>query len=117
MGKESFVTTGLLCYYFEDMNSYELMLIYNPILGEGEVQKHFGTVKEKIESFGGKVVSEDVWGLKDLAYAMNKFKQAYYIVLTFDLDALKVIDLNDYLNKQQTHIIRSMTTLLEANDE
>lgn len=99
------------------MNTYELMLIYTPTNGESEVKKHFETLKEKVSGMGGKVKSEDFWGLKDLAYVMNKNKQAYYMIATFDLDGIKIADFNDYLNRQENYIIRSMVTLLNSKDQ
>lgn len=92
------------------MNTYELMLIFNPQTGESEVKTQLEAVKSKISEFGGTVKNEDFWGLKDLAYVMNKFKQAYYVVLILELDTLKVKDLSDYINRQQTQVIRQMIT-------
>ncbi len=98
------------------MNTYELMIIYSPAHGEAEVKKHFEGVKERVSSLGGKVKSEDFWGLKDLAYMMNKNRQAYYIVASLDLDSLKTASLNDYLNKQEAYVIRNMLTLVNSGD-
>jgi small subunit ribosomal protein S6 len=94
------------------MNSYELMVIYNPTITEAEVKKHIEGVKVKIKDLGGKVKAEDFWGLKDLAYPMKKFTQAYYTVINFEQDGIKVVDLNAYLNRQEKEIIRSLISIV-----
>ncbi len=99
------------------MNSYELMVIYNPTLTEAEVKKHIDLVKAKIKDLGGKVSGEDFWGLKDLAYPMKKFTQAYYTVLNFEQDGIKIVELNAYLNRQEKEIVRSLVSVVNETEE
>jgi small subunit ribosomal protein S6 len=95
------------------MNTYELMVIYNPTLGDAGVKSQIESLKKKIEGFGGKVDTEDFWGLKDLAYPMQGNTQAYYEVVTISLAANKVAELSDFLNKQEDAVVRNMISVVE----
>jgi len=54
------------------MNNYELMVIFTPVLSEED----FKTAQKKYASLvkdnGGEVLHENAWGLKSLAYPIQK---------------------------------------------
>ena len=54
------------------MNNYELMVIFTPVLSDEE----FKTVQKKYSDFvidnGGSVAHSNPWGLKSLAYPIQK---------------------------------------------
>ena len=95
------------------MNTYELMVIYNPNLGDTGVKAQIDVLKKKIESVNGKVNKEDFWGLKDLAYPMTGLTHAYYVVFTLSLEPLKVAEVSDFLNKQEDIVIRNLISSVE----
>ena len=43
-------------------------------------------MKEYIERFGGKITNVDEAGLKELAYEIEKMKEAYYYFITIETD-------------------------------
>jgi small subunit ribosomal protein S6 len=54
------------------MNNYELMVIFTPVLSDEEFkseQKKFATL---VKDSGGSIVAENAWGLKSLAYPIQK---------------------------------------------
>jgi len=59
------------------MNNYELMVIFTPVLSEDE----FKTVQKKYKDFvaeqGGAVIHSNPWGLKSLAYSVDKKPQVF----------------------------------------
>ena len=65
------------------MTKYELMFILDPTLDEETTNATVDTVKGIIEGEGtlGEV---DVWGLKKLAYPINKKSEGYYVVIQFE---------------------------------
>lgn len=95
------------------MNTYELMVIYNPNQGDSGVKTQIDALKKKIEGVNGKVNTEDFWGLKDLAYPMTGLTQAYYVVLNIDLEPLKVAEVSDFLNKQEGIVVRNLISSVE----
>lgn len=64
------------------MNKYELMFIIDPILEDDKKEAAIETVKEIIAA-DGEVSSVDVWGIKKLAYPIQKKNEGYYVVIKF----------------------------------
>ena len=64
------------------MTNYELMFIIDPTLEDEKKEDTVETVKGIIEA-DGKVGEVDVWGLRKLAYPIQKKNEGYYVVVTF----------------------------------
>lgn len=65
------------------MTNYELMFIIDPTLEDEKKEATVETVKGIIEA-DGTVGEVDVWGLRKLAYPIQKKKnEGYYVVVTF----------------------------------
>lgn len=65
------------------MNKYELMLIINPVLEDDKKEAAIEAVKAVIAA-DGEVVATDVWGLRKLAYPIEKKTEGYYVVMDFN---------------------------------
>lgn len=95
-----------------NIQNYEMMLIFTPVLAEDE----FKAAQKKFTSFikenGGEIVHENVWGLKSLAYPIQKKTTGLYFVVEFsaptDLNAKMEIQ----LNRDET-VMRHMITHLD----
>ena len=64
------------------MNKYELMFIIDPVLDDEKKEAVIETVKGIIAA-SGEVAETDVWGLKKLAYPIQKKSEGYYVVMQF----------------------------------
>jgi len=92
---------------------YEVGYLLLPNLTEEEIPAIFGDLKELISSFGGKMISDEMPSLIDLAYPMikvianknNKFQNAYFGWLKFYLSPEKINDLKKKLDLD-TNILR-----------
>jgi small subunit ribosomal protein S6 len=94
------------------MNNYELMVIFTPVLSNDE----FKAAQKKFASFltdnGGKVVAENAWGLKSLAYPIRKKTTGLYWVL----DYMAPSDFNEKLKIQllrDESVLRHLATKLD----
>ncbi|HTS44810.1 MAG TPA: 30S ribosomal protein S6 [Puia sp.] len=94
------------------MNNYELMVIFTPVLSEEDFKaaqkKYAAFVKEN----GGKIVHENPWGLKSLAYPIQKRTTGLYWVLEYGASS----DFNEKLKIQilrDESILRFMMTKLD----
>ena len=65
------------------MKNYELMFIINPTLEEEKKNAVVEKVTEIITNGGGEVSKTDVWGMRKLAYPIEKKEEGYYVVLEF----------------------------------
>ena len=64
------------------MNNYEVMFIIKSTLEEEKKEAVIETVKGIIET-AGEVGKVDVWGMKKLAYPIQKMNEGYYVVVEF----------------------------------
>ena len=86
------------------MNNYELMVIFTPVLSDDEfknAQKKYTTL---ITDNGGQIVAENPWGLKSLAYPIQKKTTGLYWVMEF-------IAPSDFNEKLKIQLLRDESVL------
>ena len=64
------------------MTNYEVMFIIDPTLEDEKKEATIEAVKEIIAS-EGEVGKVDVWGMRKLAYPIQKKSEGYYVVIEF----------------------------------
>lgn len=96
------------------MENYEIMFILAPDLGEAGTKSELDTVRELITSNKGKIVHEDIWGIRDLAYRISKHDQGYYAVFNFQIESRSVKELDKPLNINQS-VLRFLVVKTPAN--
>ena len=91
------------------LRDYEIVMILTPQASEDEVT----TIIERVSGFvtenGGSVEDHDIWGLRRLAYAINKFMEGIYVLVHFSLDAKDVLEMNRTLGIDE-NILRFLIT-------
>lgn len=65
------------------MRHYETIVIIKPSAGEADVTAKIDKVTGVINRFGGSIVKVDNWGLKKLAYLINKEQQGIYVYFEY----------------------------------
>ena len=66
------------------MNNYELMVIFTPVLSEDEFKSAQKKYSDFVTEHGGTVVHSNPWGLKSLAYPIQKKTTGIYWVLEYE---------------------------------
>jgi len=79
------------------MNQYEIAVLYHPDL-EIDLEKATSRVTKIFTDNGGKVVSEDNWGKRKLAYNIKGNEHAIYVFYTVDIPADAVRKVESTLN-------------------
>lgn len=69
------------------MIKYELMFIIKPTVEDDKKETIIETVKGIITGDGGTVENVAIWGMKKLAYEIQKLTEGYYVVMDFEADA------------------------------
>ena len=64
------------------MTKYEVMFIINPTLEDEKKDATVETV-QSISAADGEVEKVDVWGMRKLAYPIDKKEEGYYVVVEF----------------------------------
>ncbi len=77
------------------MKKYELMCIFEPNVEEDRRNQLLDRIKAIIEA-DGEIENLDEWGLRKLAYEIDKIQEGYYVLINFDMDtqALNELDRN-----------------------
>ncbi|MEN9548253.1 MAG: hypothetical protein RIR12_844 [Bacteroidota bacterium] len=65
------------------MNNYELMVIFTPVLSDDEFKAEQKKYTKMVTDAGGSIVAENAWGLKSLAYPVQKKTTGLYWVLEY----------------------------------
>lgn len=79
------------------MKEYELTVLIHPDL-EADLEKPLAKVREIVTSAGGKIVREDSWGKKKLAYAIRREEFAVYVNFDIELPADAPLKISNTFN-------------------
>ena len=97
------------------MPLYEHVFLARQDLAQAQVDVLAETATKIIEDNGGKVVKTETWGLRNLAYRIQKNRKAHYVALDFEAPAPVVAEL-----ERQTQInedvIRYMTVKVDEHE-
>lgn len=65
------------------MRRYETIAILKPSLGEEDIKSVIDKSTGIIEGFAGSIIKLDRWGLKKLAYLIEKEQQGFYLYIQY----------------------------------
>ncbi len=65
------------------MRNYETVFILNPVLSDEQTKEAVGKFTSFLKTNGGEIVSEEKWGLKKLAYPIQKKNSGFYFLVQF----------------------------------
>lgn len=94
------------------MPNYETLFIADPTLGDQDVEKLIGRIGKLVGDFKGRLVKEEKWGRRKLAYPIKKKTEGSYVVLHLDLPASQVQEYRRNL-RVDSHILRELTLRLD----
>ena len=60
------------------MNHYETVFILNPVLSETQIKETVQKFQDLLTSKGAEMIHKENWGLKKLAYPIEKKKSGFY---------------------------------------
>jgi len=96
------------------MKDYELMVIFTPVLSQDEYKVETKRVTSFLEENSGSIVKENFWGLRQLAYPIQKKTTALYYVLEFKASPDSINKLLIQLNRTEG-VMRHMVTALDKH--
>jgi small subunit ribosomal protein S6 len=94
------------------MNQYETVFISTPVLSNDEYTRTVKKYTDFIEKNGGEVVNKEDWGIKQLAYPIQKKTTGFYTLVEFKVDP-QVIRRLEVEFKRDENIMRFLTVKLE----
>ena len=98
------------------MPIYETVFLSRQDLTDGQVKDLTEKYSGVITKDGGKILKTEQWGLRTLAYKINKARKAHYTLVEFEAPGTTVIELERLLRLDED-IMRSLSLRLdEATD-
>ena len=98
------------------MSHYESIFILNPALSEDQVKDAIKKYEKFLNDNGCKIIDVENWGLKKLAYSIQKKLSGFYALIDFEYDSdLNVIDLYETELKRDERIMRYLNVTLDKD--
>jgi small subunit ribosomal protein S6 len=98
----------------EKPKKYETLFVLHPDQA-GKAKEYVERFKRVLETLGGQVTHVEEWGLRDLAYRIQKQGKGYYILMHFTALAAALNELERNL-KLSEGVIRHITVRLEEQE-
>jgi small subunit ribosomal protein S6 len=94
------------------MRKYEAMVLVRPEISDSEVNKLAEKFKSVIEELNGTVESAGKWEKRKLAYPIQDYKEATYVLFKFDAESKVPAELNRQMRINE-NIIRHRIFLMD----
>ena len=94
------------------LNQYETVFILTPVLSDIQMKETVEKFKALITENGGEVINEENWGLRKLAYPIQKKSTGFYQLVEFKAqpDFVEKLELNF---RRDERVIRFLTFKLD----
>ena len=96
------------------MNQYETVFILTPVLSDEQMKETVAKFKKVLADNGAEILNEEAWGLKKMAYAIQKKSTGFYCLLEFKAEP-SVIDRLETGYRRDERVIRYMTVKLDKH--
>ncbi len=90
------------------MNQYETVFIATPVLSDVQLKELVGKFRGTITENGGQIVHEEDWGLKKLAYPIQKKSTGFYYLFEFQAEGDLIGKLETQYRRDE-RVIRFLT--------
>lgn len=97
-----------------NLKNYETVFILTPVLSEQQTKDAVEKFKKLLTDNGSKIVNEEAWGLRKLAYPIQGKQTGFYQIFEFLGDPAFIAKLEiEY--KRDERVIRFLTTALDKH--
>ena len=95
-------------------NRYETVFILTPVLSEDQAKDAVKNFKSFLKDLDVKMVHDDNWGLRKLAYPIQKKTTGFYHLFEFDADGT-AIDKFETMFRRDERVIRFLTVKMDKD--
>ncbi|MDE7150427.1 MAG: 30S ribosomal protein S6 [Bacteroidales bacterium] len=94
------------------MNQYETVFIMTPVLSDEQMKETVKKYQSLLKEQGAEIVYEDNWGLRKLAYPIQKKGTGFYYLIEFKAEG-KVVDVLETAFRRDEKMLRFLTVKLD----
>jgi small subunit ribosomal protein S6 len=95
-------------------NQYETVFIMTPVLSDDQMKETVAKYQKLLRDKGAEIVFENNWGLRKLAYPIQKKSTGFYYLIEFTADGDIIGDV-ELAFKRDERIIRFLTVKLDKH--
>ena len=108
----AFRSTLLIIIYLKSMYQYETVFILTPVLSDEQMKETAAKFKKVLTDQGAEIINEEAWGLKKMAYAIQKKSTGFYCLVEFKAEP-EVIKVLETAFRRDEKVIRFQTVKLD----
>ena len=94
------------------MNQYETVFILTPVLSDVQMKEAVEKFKGILDAEGAEIINEENWGLKKLAYPIEKKSTGFYQLIEFKAEPT-VIQKLEINYRRDERVLRYLTIKLD----
>lgn len=94
------------------MNQYETVFILTPVLSDDQAKETVAKFTTLLKDNGAEIINEENWGLKKMAYAIEKKSTGFYNLVEFKAEPTVIKTLETGFRRDEK-VIRFMTVKLD----
>ena len=93
-------------------NRYETVFIITPVLSDEQTKDVIKKYKDLLKDKGAKITHEENWGMRKLAYPIQKKSTGFYYLMEFEADASAILPFETEFRRDE-RVIRFLTTRMD----
>lgn len=94
------------------VKQYETVFIMTPVLSDEQIKETVGKYQTLLKEGGAEIVDENNWGMRKLAYPIQKKTSGYYYLIEFKAEGSLIAKL-ETAYKRDERLLRFLTVSLE----
>ena len=94
------------------VRQYETVFIMTPVLSDEQMKEAVSTFQKFLKDKGAEIVFEDHWGLRKLAYPIQKKSTGFYHLIEFKAEPALIAEMELEM-KRDERIMRFLTVSLD----
>ena len=95
-------------------NQYETVFIMTPVLSEEQMKETVSKFRNYLKEKGAEIIFEDNWGMRKLAYPIQKKSTGFYHLIEFKAEG-KILRDFEIAFKRDERILRFLTVKLDKH--
>ncbi len=96
------------------MNHYETVFILTPVLSDEQMKEAVKKYEDFLKDHGAEMVHRENWGMRKLAYPIQKKSTGFYQLLEFKDDGKVIADMEVQF-KRDERVLRFLTVKLDKH--
>ena len=96
------------------MNQYETVFILTPVLSDDQMKEAVKKYEDHLAQAGAEIVHEEHWGMRKLAYPIQKKSTGFYQLIEYKAEGNVIADVETEL-KRDERVLRFLTVKLDKH--